>query len=254
VAAIAGEIGGGFAGVALVERVSAMGEEQLGQVPATGAGGGEQWGEAAGLDGVDRSTVLEKKLDRFGVPAQRQSGVEGLVALRILTDGVDRGPGSKQECDLGCSSEGGGEVERGPAVAGKGVSEFRVRLEERFELRLIAGGCGFKDIKGDAVAGQAGEQKVAHQGLTAVDGPEQSGNPLGIAGGGERGVGLNGIGDFSCGALLDEFQKRGAHGLTIQRRRAACSRTPPIGRELEENGRPATTVTPTTVTQPRFGS
>ena len=217
-AAIAGEFGGGFAPVALVERVSAMGEEQLGQVPAAGAGGGEQRGEAAGLDGVDRSTVPKKKLDRCGVPAQRQSSVEGLVALRILTDGVDRGPGSKQDCDLGCGSEGCGEVERGPAVAGKGVSEFRVRREERFKLRLVAGSCGFKDIKGDARRGQAGQQKVAHQGLAAVDGPDQSGNALRIAGGGKRGVGLNGIGDFCSGALLNEFQERGTHVFTIQDR------------------------------------
>jgi hypothetical protein len=70
VAAIAGKVGGGFVGVAPVEWVSAASEEQLGEVPAAGAGSGEQRGEAAGLYGVDRSTVFEKELNRFHVPAQ----------------------------------------------------------------------------------------------------------------------------------------------------------------------------------------
>ena len=176
-AAIAGQVGGGFVPVAPVERVGAASQEQMGEVPAAGAGRGEQRGEAAGLHGVDRSTMFEKELNRCHVPAQRESGVEGVVALRILSDGLDRGLSSKQECDRRWGSEGCSEVKRGPAVAGKSVSESAVCLEERFELRLVADGRSFKDIKSDAVSVQAGKQKVAHQGLAAVDGPDQSGNP-----------------------------------------------------------------------------
>ena len=89
---------------------------------------------------------------------------------------------------------------------------------EKFaQVGFVTDGGGFKDVEGDSVAGEAGEEEVADEGLRAVDGPEECGDALRVAPGGEGGVGLNGVCDFSGCAGLDEFEEGGTHGLKIAR-------------------------------------
>jgi hypothetical protein len=62
-------------------------------------------------------------------------------------------------------------MKRRPAIAGEGLRQFRLLVEQTVHLRLVARGCGFKDVERRALGCQACEQKVTHQGLAKVDSP-----------------------------------------------------------------------------------
>lgn len=92
-AALAGEVGGGFALIAFEGGVGAVGEEEFDQVAAVGDGGGEEGCESASLGGVDGGAVLEQEQDGVRVFAEGEGGVEGMVLLGVVAEGVDWGIG-----------------------------------------------------------------------------------------------------------------------------------------------------------------
>jgi hypothetical protein len=203
VSALAREVGCGLAGIVYLLRIGSMRKKQFGQIAAVCAGGGEDGREAAGLGGVDRRAVLEEKVNRLGILAEGEGGVERLVLLRVAADGVDAGLGGEESRDgFGCG-ECGGEVERGPAIAGVGMDQFRLGGQEGAQMGNVADGGGFKEVERDSDGGEAGEEEIADQRLAAIDGPEEGGDALRIAPGDEGGVGLNLVGDFGGGTGLD---------------------------------------------------
>ena len=60
------------------------------------------------------------------------------------------------------------QMERRPAVRRDRPCQGGIADEQRLKSGAVSGGCSFKDVE----IGQAGEQKVANDGLLCVDGPQ----------------------------------------------------------------------------------
>jgi hypothetical protein len=81
------------------------------------------------------------------------------------------------------------------------------------ETSGIADGGGLEGVEGNAGSGHLGDEKMPHQFLSGVDGPEECGDSLGIAPEEERGVRSDGVGDVGGGSALNVFEELLAHGL-----------------------------------------
>ena len=215
VAALAGKVGCGLAGFALVVWIGTVSEEKLGQVAAVGGCSGEEGCESAGLDGIDGGATVEEEADYFGILVQGEGGMEGLVLLGVAAEGVDSGAGIEQRLDGLRGGKGGGEVQGRPAVAGVVVCELRFGSEQAIQLGQVADGGCFKDVEAAAVRGKPLEEEVADEGLREVDRPAECGYALGIAPDGERGVVVDLFSNFGGCACLNEFEEGCGHGSKI---------------------------------------
>src|SRR5277367_2687503 len=102
-------------------------------------------------------------------------------------------------------------MQRGPTVAGEVVNRLRVFVQRFPEGICAAGGCRFEEVERQACLGSLAEEEVSDHRLAGVNGPEQSGNALGIAPGENRRIAGHGFGYLGRGSALDQFQKLLAH-------------------------------------------
>ena len=109
-------------------------------------------------------------------------------------------------------------MEGGPAVAGKSCGAGGGGMKQGGQLDHVWDGGSLKDIEREKLGLEDGEEEVADERLAAVDRPEQSGNALGIAPGGQGWVVVDGGGDIGGGSGLDEFEEGSGHGKRVTRR------------------------------------
>lgn len=171
---VAGKIGCGFSGVALVVRVGAVGEEEFGQILPVGCGGREEGSESSGLGGVGVGAVHEQEVDCLHVATEGEGGMERLVLLGVAAESFDTGSGGEKDGDGFGGSESGSEVEGGPTIAGKRIGAGGRGLKQSGQLGHVWDGGSFKDIQFEELCFEDGDQEVADEGLAAVDGPEES--------------------------------------------------------------------------------
>ena len=201
-APLSGEVGCSLALVVGEFGVGTVGKQQFGQIAVVGRDSGHQRRKPADLACIDGGTLLQQQCHDGRVSPDGHGGVQGMVPLGIARHGVDaRAVG--QESGHGCRcAEGGSKVKSGPAIPGHGLRSFRLFGEDLVQPRLIASGCCLKDIQRCAVGGKVRCQKVTHQRLAGVNGPEQSGNTLRVAVFDQRRIPLDGVGDPAVAPVL----------------------------------------------------
>lgn len=169
VAAFAGKVCSCLALVVGTLKVGAICQQQLGEVLAIGRSGGKDGRKAAGLGGIRVDARLEQKLDGFDLPAERKPGVERLIALRVAGDGRCRCAATQQCGHAGSSTEGHGQMQRGPAVTGVREGRGRICGKQCGQARFVAGGGSLKDVERDGLFGKGRAQKIADYRLAGLD-------------------------------------------------------------------------------------